>query len=562
MTSTAASPAPEWPAPGPGTWELDTAHFAPTVSRPVRDMVEAAMERGLGDGMELAGAPLKTMRARFVNGFFYTRLVPLVGGDRDLPMPPNSVMWLVTRVHPAFRRRAKRSAAALDDRYWNGEYARWEAEWKPTLVATNRRLGAVDVGTLDDVGLAEHLDRVWRHVVASGILHFRLHSSDLAPIGLLLVRSSKVGIDPAEAMSALAGASPATSAPAAALAAIAAEVDAVGAQPATLGEVRSASATAATMLDDYLAEYGDRLTGYDIRDQTLAEMPATVLASIRRGPSNATVASDAEGRGDEALDALLDAVPAGRRTEFARLVRDARMLYGLRDENGPLTVAWPGGILRRAVLEAGNRLVGHGRIDDTEHVFDATVDEMISLLRASDDAPVGFELARRCDVRMAQASFRPPAVLGRPPEQPGIDVLPGRMPEMMGAVLMVTTLLENERGATGTPLGLEGVGVGTVAVRGTARVVADADEALASVEPGDIVVTRFTAPTFNAVLAMAGGIVTEGGGLLSHTAVIARELGIPAVVGVARALDEIPDGVPIEVDPVAGTVRVLAEPSR
>ena len=64
-------------------------------------------------------------------------------------------------------------------------------------------------------------------------------------------------------------------------------------------------------------------------------------------------------------------------------------------------------------------------------------------------------------------------------------------------------------------------------------------------------------PTFNSVLAMAGGVVTEGGGLLSHTAVIARELGIAAVIGVRGALSDIPDGAEIELDPVEGTVTVV-----
>jgi pyruvate,water dikinase len=134
------------------------------------------------------------------------------------------------------------------------------------------------------------------------------------------------------------------------------------------------------------------------------------------------------------------------------------------------------------------------------------------------------------------------------------------MPDMMRAVLLVTDLLERaDRGSGALALtsGLSGTGIGDVAYEGTARVVADADEAFERVEPGDIIVARLTVPTFNSVLAMAGGVVTEGGGLLCHTAVIARELGIPAVVGVPGALTEIPDGARIEVDPVAGTVTVL-----
>ena len=88
----------------------------------------------------------------------------------------------------------------------------------------------------------------------------------------------------------------------------------------------------------------------------------------------------------------------------------------------------------------------------------------------------------------------------------------------------------------------------------------DPESALDAMEPGDVLVVRFTTPAYNTVLAIAGAIVTADGALLSHAAVMARELGIPAVVGAAGALDEIPDGAEVEVDPVGGTVRVLAAP--
>ena len=87
--------------------------------------------------------------------------------------------------------------------------------------------------------------------------------------------------------------------------------------------------------------------------------------------------------------------------------------------------------------------------------------------------------------------------------------------------------------------------------------VHDAAEALASVEPGDVIVAPYTAPTYNAVLAMAGALVTEQGGLLCHAAVIARELELPAVIGAADAMSRIPDGAKVEVDPAAGRVTVL-----
>ena len=83
-----------------------------------------------------------------------------------------------------------------------------------------------------------------------------------------------------------------------------------------------------------------------------------------------------------------------------------------------------------------------------------------------------------------------------------------------------------------------------------------ADEALASLEPGDVLVVPFTTPAYNAVLAVCGAVVTEEGGALAHAAVLARELGIPAVVGAEAAMATIEDGAEVTVDPVAGTVSL------
>ena len=86
----------------------------------------------------------------------------------------------------------------------------------------------------------------------------------------------------------------------------------------------------------------------------------------------------------------------------------------------------------------------------------------------------------------------------------------------------------------------------------------DADDAITRLEPGDVLVVRFTSPSFNVVLPLAGAIVTAEGGPLSHAAVLARELGLPAVVGVKDVLTVVHDGDQVEVDPASGRVRVVA----
>jgi len=91
---------------------------------------------------------------------------------------------------------------------------------------------------------------------------------------------------------------------------------------------------------------------------------------------------------------------------------------------------------------------------------------------------------------------------------------------------------------------------------GIARVVHDVN-GFAKLRQGDILVTRSTTAAFNVVLPLLSGIVTDRGGTLSHSAIVAREYGIPAVVGSRDATRIIPDGVRIRVDGNVGEALVL-----
>jgi pyruvate,water dikinase len=92
-------------------------------------------------------------------------------------------------------------------------------------------------------------------------------------------------------------------------------------------------------------------------------------------------------------------------------------------------------------------------------------------------------------------------------------------------------------------------------VRGTARFIPTRSE-VERLSAGEILVTYATAPPWTPLFAVAGGIVTDVGGALSHCAVVAREYGIPAVVGTKVATQRIKDGMLITVDGTQGVVRI------
>jgi pyruvate,water dikinase len=103
---------------------------------------------------------------------------------------------------------------------------------------------------------------------------------------------------------------------------------------------------------------------------------------------------------------------------------------------------------------------------------------------------------------------------------------------------------------------LVGVAVSAGTIEGRARVILDM--AQADLDAGDILVTPFTDPSWSPLFVAIAGLVTEVGGLMTHGAVIAREYGLPAVVGVEQATRRIRDGQRIRVHGTDGYVEILA----
>jgi rifampicin phosphotransferase len=541
-------------APGPGFWQLDRSHTTggatPIIQWLQADSAEAGFRRLFAE----FGVPADTISFAWVNGFNYTRLRPLVGGDKPAPsrQPPAFVLKALLRLHPEFRRRERAAARTLAERPWRRVVAEWHRDTRPRLVARNLALQEVELATLDDAALAAHVEDVLAHVREQYELHFWLHGFDLGPLGLFILECRRWDISAAEAVRALVGASPSTSAPRQALARIRAEVDAAGTRPGSLDDIRAVSPAAAAALDDYLRLRGWVLyTSYDIDGRTLIETPDVLVATVLDG-------RDAPSAGpDPALVAqgLRDRVPVGDRPVFDDLLDDARAAMDLRDDNGPTTVEWPLGLLRRAMLEGGRRLTATGRLQQAEHVVELDRHEVGAVLRGSTD-PTADEVADRAARRAAWARLDAPRTLGEPEPEPPLDVMPPNQRRMIEVVQAITDEMGMSDGATDTEP-LQGVGVGETPYQGRARVALTPEDAIASLEPGDVLVTRTTTPAYNLVLTMVGALVTVEGGPMSHAAVLARELGFAAVVGAAGALETIPDGALVEVDPAVGRVTVL-----
>lgn len=549
-------------APGPGMWQLDRSHY-PGGTTPLSQWLMQGCPQGMRRAFAELGMPADTLDVRFVNGFMYTRLRPLIRPDAaPMKPPPAPVLKLAVRLHPEMRRRSKAAARALTARPWRKVVDDWHADIRPRLEARNAALVAVDVASLDDAALADHLAELLFYCRENVELHFWLHAFDLGPIGMLVSDCERWGITAAEIVPALAGASPSTSAPARALAELRQLIAATKKRPRTIEAVRALSPEIAQRLDDYLALRGPMLvTRYDIDGETLAEQPHALLQSILHGSSTEVDPARAE-----AAAAVARAkVPAGEQAAFDERLAEARASMDLRDDNGPNTVELPVGLLRRGLLEAGRRLAAAGRISEPGHALELHAEEVVDLMRHG-HGPDAATLAARAERRARLAELDPPRTLGPHEAPPPLDVLTAPHQELVGAVQAVLAHLgmaaEGDGAAAGAAAGgdgdgLNGTGVGTETYRGRARVAHSPEDALSSMEPGDVLVVRFTTPAFNTVLTIAGAVVTADGAILSHAAVMARELGIPAVIGARTAMTDIPDGATVEVDPATGQVRVL-----
>jgi pyruvate,water dikinase len=455
------------------------------------------------------------------------------------------VLKAVSRIHPEFRRRAAQAARTLQDMP-SLEVARtWASETRPRLTAENERLQQIDVSSLDDAALDAHVGELLDHARDNYELHFWLHGHDLGPIAQLLQACEGWGISGADAAAALAGASPTTVEPLQVLCQLRKIVETANRPVDSLDDVRAVSNEAAKLLDDYLERRGNLLaTGYDITDSTLAELPGVVLDSIR----TAKMPSDA----DDTTAGLRSQVPEDDRATFDRYLDQARRVMDMRDDNGPLTAEWPTGLIRRALLECGRRLVERSSLQQTVHVLELEPDEARRCLTG--DLPSAAELVSRRRRRVDLGQLDPPLTIGPDEPEPPLDVLPGDLPQLVAMVQTAIRHLGMDGHSTSDPL--SGVGIGQTPYTGRARRAATADEAIDQLEPGDVLVVRATSPAFNAVLSIAGAVITADGGAMSHAAVLARELGIPAIIGARGALD-IPDGATVEVDPAAGRVRIV-----
>ncbi len=449
---------------------------------------------------------------------------------------------------------------------WREQLREWDESAKPAAVSTHRELQSVDADSLSDDGMVAYLSRCREHHSQMIFQHMRFTGSAMVPVGDLLAHlGSWTGVAPAETLAMMRGAAPVSAGASGELERLIIAItqdtvartllDSDGDPDKTLGELRTFGGDVGAAMSNYLDLVGYRLLdGFDISGRYALELPDVLVRAIRLsvdgGENNI---ADVDLR----IADIRQQVPDQHRAQFDELLGEARLMYRLRDERGVFSDIWASGIMRRAVLAAGRRLEDKGRVHDAEHFVDASFDEMCSLVTDA-AGPSADELAERFADRSSRTAKEAPLSLG-PPPPPLPD--PAGLPPGVARVMQATGIALGELfGSSEAPHEgnlLRGLAASGGAYEGPARRVSGPSE-FGRIVQGDVLVTESTTEAFNILLPLLGAIVTDSGGLLSHSAIVAREYGIPGVVGTRDATDRIPDGTRVRVDGDAGEVTVYA----
>jgi pyruvate,water dikinase len=554
-----------WEPPGPGMWARDpskqpkpqTAFFNAMVSILNDVFREAGARYGLLiDGFQIAE----------VNGWLYLRPRPLGAPDKAGPPPPRFVMRLLLLLHPGLRARRKAASRALASRLWLQDGRKWLDGGRDAFVARLRDFTAEEPRGLSREGLRRHIAGLVGLLDEGLRIHWRDALGHFVSIGDFARHASAwTGVPPHEVVDVLAGSSPFSIAPLDHLDRIVAALEAAPEArrrfldqelPAEdrLAALRTDSPEAAAALDEYLMEYGHRsVSGFDLDGKSIAEMPDALVASIaaRLNPPAITQ--------PETEDWLRPRVPEEHRAAYDALKVEAEILYGVRDSDVGPAAEWPLGLVRRALLVAGELLAEEGALHRPDHTFDAIPEEIDALLRRDPGAPTADVLAERQRRRLA-APVDPPLILGDAQDPPSFEWLPGAIGRINNAIMLGISFdgglgADAQTPNTAATVELAGIAASRGVYRGRARVVTTPAD-FGRLVQGDVLVTPMTTPAFNVVLPLLGAVVTDTGGVLSHAAIVAREYHIPAVVATGTATTSIGDGFVVTVDGDRGLVTI------
>ena len=516
------------------SWTWDQMHTPHPISPLGRDLLVFAFSLGMTKGLRGSGLPIRERRACFVNTFFYEATI----------LDPALLADTPARMQAIVRERGP------------GMYQRWLDEYLPEVEAANQQLLTFDYAGATDADLLTVIDETTQALERVWEIHFSLMPGFMLSMPFKQLCVGRLGLSALEAFELMQGAPNLSVESGSKLWQLAhgtpaAVREVIATQPAAeaYGRLQETEEGRAflTELDDYLRVYGWRKGHFDVSGPAWAEAPTLALDHVRlllRVPSDP---AEDQHRGAERAEALavtcrqqLADDPAAL-AQFEALYRACKQYPQLQENHNFFIDQKFMALLRLPFLEAGRRMAARGLLANAEDYAFLSLAEVRDFL-TGEVTPRQDTVAERQAEMARWQSYLPPQALGtRPPAEEG----PEWGADFFGTPVEPST----------DPKVVKGLAASRGTVTGTARVIRTLVEA-DRIEEGDILVCDMTTPAWTPLFASVGGIVADSGGPLSHCAVVAREYGIPAVVGTRTGSRVIPDGARITVDGGQGLVRI------
>jgi pyruvate,water dikinase len=528
-------------------WEQEAVHFPDPMTPMDRDFSALKITEGFNQGAAYYGLPIE-QRLRDINTYAYIANVPLgpapdaAGGGVD-------------------EEKLKATMATLGDL--------WDQEWLPDIQQHLTYWAEFNLREADLPALRQHLDETVRRVRLMWEIHFRLafpmlmaitffeemHQDlfeDTNPLDAyaLLTEVENTTVKSSRALWELSRHALSEPVVRQALERHASEtvIDSLSESPKAQGFLAE--------MEAYLQAYGQRIDKLYVSVPTWRENPVPLINNMKGymaqpdrdllGEMEATIA-DREQAVANARERL-GSFPQPVVEQFEFLLKTAQKACYLKEEHTNWIDFQTTYHARQVVLECGRRLQDAAAIENRDDVFYLTLDELQALMAAEPLAPQQARVSERRALEAQYADCTPPPSLGAPPSGPPPD---------NPVVRAVSKVFGAPPPTSETPGELLGLGASPGTVRGTARILHSLAE-VDKLEPGDILVAATTTPPWTPLFANIVGVITDAGGILSHPAVVAREYGIPAVVGTGRSTSVIKDGQVVEIDGDKGVVRLVS----
>jgi pyruvate,water dikinase len=291
---------------------------------------------------------------------------------------------------------------------------------------------------------------------------------------------------------------------------------------------------------EYLTKFGHFVESADPIHLTLRESPDLLAQHVAAARQSKITPDERLARTRlerKAAEKLVHALP-GLRGFPARWMLNAGQSHAAQVDNSVFHFQRVLALVRATFLEAGERLVHTGAVEQAEDIFYMELSEVWAPL-----ADIAERVAQRRLLREHQKQLAPPTAI------------PLLSDPIWGKDMMLKTMQHSGMQERDGKRFLKGTPVSPGRATGTARVITGPDD-FHRFQPGDVLVAHTTTPVWTPLFSIASAAVTEVGGLFNHAAIVAREFGIPLVTGVLDAVREIPDGTPVVVDGSAGIVNL------